>query len=286
MIKAYCPSHITCFFRPVESPNILSKGSLGAGIRLESGTILDIDEKAGNTRIFINGEETEANITRSILEKMIPDRGFEVNIEIELPLGQGFGMSASGAVAMVLCAADIVGVDRHTAFVNAHIADIEGGGGLGDVAALMKEAHQPVRVRAGMPPDGEVIDTKMTFDKLTLAVLGPKLKTSSVLSDKECLRSLIAAGDYAMSDFLNDVSKEHLFSLSNRFSSSTGVEQKEVSQAMDRLRSREINVAMCMLGNSIFSEASEEEVKEILGEDIWTLSVRSTDRRADIIQKG
>jgi len=286
MIKAYCPSHITCFFRPVESSNILSKGSLGAGIRLESGTAVEINERSGNTRIFINGEESEANITRSILENMIPGKGFEVNVEIELPLGQGFGMSASGAVATALCAANIMGADRHIAFVNAHIADIEGGGGLGDVAALMKEAHQPVRVKAGIPPEGEVIDTRITFDKLTLAVLGPKLKTSSVLSDRKFYESLVTVGDNSIFDYLNDVSKERLFFLSNQFSYSTGVEQKDISNAIEKLRSTGINAAMCMLGNSIFSEAPEEEIKEILGEDVWTLSARSTDRKADIIRKG
>ncbi|MDR0309329.1 MAG: pantothenate kinase, partial [Candidatus Methanoplasma sp.] len=99
MTSAFCPSHTTCFFRPVHSDNILKKGSRGVGIRLGAGTTVHMYERTGSTKITIGGKADDARITRHVLEHMAPDRSFETDVECGLPLGQGFGMSASGAVA-------------------------------------------------------------------------------------------------------------------------------------------------------------------------------------------
>jgi len=285
MIRAYCPAHITCFFRPSESSDILAKGSLGAGIRLGSGTFVTLEERIGDTRILLNGVPTDAKITQDVLKRMIPEKRVELNIETQLPFGQGFGMSASGAIAAALCAAEMSGANRYDAFKTAHVADIEGGGGLGDVAALMTEAHQPVRIKAGIPPSGSIIDTGLSFKRITVAVLGSNMRTSDILRDKGRYDALISAGESAVTDYLKNVSKERLYDISNRFSSSSGVEQKNTSDAIKRLKERGIRSAMCMLGNSIFSEASEDEIKEVLGEDVWTFSTGSTNESARVIRK-
>jgi Predicted archaeal kinase (sugar kinase superfamily) len=285
MIRAYCPAHITCFFKPMESSDILAKGSLGAGIRLESGTFVSLEERTGDTRISLNGVPTDAKITRNVLKRMILEKGVELNIETQLPLGQGFGMSASGAIAVALCAAEMFGASRYEAFTAAHIADIEGGGGLGDVAALMTEAHQPVRVKAGIPPKGSIIDTGLSFDRVTVAILGLNMKTSDVLRNENRYDAILSAGGSSVADYLKDATEERLFDISNAFSSVSGVEQNNVTDAIGRLREKGIRSAMCMLGNSIFSEASEDEIKEVLGEDIRTFSTRSTDEGARIIRK-
>jgi len=285
MIKAYCPAHITCFFRPAESSDILSKGSLGAGIRLESGTFVSMEERTGNTRISLNGVPVDTKITQLVLEKMIPEKGVELGIETQLPFGQGFGMSASGAIATALCAAEMSDSDRYDSFVAAHTADIEGGGGLGDVAALMTEAHQPVRIKAGIPPKGSIVDTKLSFDRVTVVVLGLNMKTSDILKDDSKYNAIISAGESTVADYMRDATKERLFDISNRFSMASGVERNNVSDAIGKLKEKGIRSAMCMLGNSIFSEASEDEIKEVLGEDIWTFSTRSTNESARIIRK-
>ena len=285
MIRAYCPAHITCFFKPTESADILTKGSLGAGIRLESGTFVSLEERTGDTRISFNGVPADAKITQKILKKMIPEREVELNIETQLPFGQGFGMSASGAIAAALCAAEISGANRYEAFTAAHIADIEGGGGLGDVAALMTESHQPVRAKAGIHPYGSIIDTGLSFDRITVAVLGHNMKTSDILRDEGRYNAIISAGGPTVTDYLKDVTKERLFDISNTFSSVSGVEQNNVADAIRRLKEKGIRSAMCMLGNSIFSEASENEITEVLGENIWTFSTRSTGGSARIIRK-
>ena len=285
MTSAFCPAHITCFFRPVITDSILKSGSRGVGIRLTAGTTVHIDEIRGNTKVFINGKADGAKITRHVLEHMAQDRCFEVDVESSLPLGQGFGMSAAGAVAAALCLAEITGKSRDEAFEAAHTAEVVCGGGLGDVAGLMHEGDVPRRVKEGLPPFGRVVGQNISFERMTLVVLGQKLSTAGVLGDNSKLKRICEAGDAAMDDFPDHATKELLFKISNRFSSEAGVRGPEVTEAMKILSENGIRSSMCMLGNSIFTDASYEEVRAVLGDDKIIFSASSTDKPASVIRK-
>jgi len=284
MISAYCPAHITCFFRPMHSLNVPEKGSRGVGVRLDAGSAVHIDEIQGSTKVTIDGKADEAMITKHVLEHMAPGRCFDVNVECGLPAGQGFGMSASGAIAAALCASEITGKSRAEAFEAAHAAEVACGGGLGDVAGLMHEADVPIRVEAGLPPFGHVTDRGITFERMTLVVLGQKLSTAGVLGDDLRVRKICAAGDAAMETFLGNATKESLFRISNRFSSDAEIRGPEVAETIRKLERSGIRSSMCMLGNSIFTDAAEEEVSSVInGGRIF--SVRSTPEPAHIIRK-
>jgi pantoate kinase len=283
MTTAFCPSHITCFFRPVSSDEILEKGSRGAGIRMKAGTTVHINEIIGKSKISIDREAGEARITKHLLERFAPGRSFEVDIECGLPPGQGFGMSASGAIAAALCLSEITGKNREEAFEAAHISEVICGGGLGDVAALMSEVHVPIRTKAGMPPFGKVIDSGIVFEKMTLVVLGKKLSTADILSDEVKYKRICDAGDIAMERFLSD-KREGIYGISRRFSFDSGVMGENVAEAIGRLEKNGAGASMCMLGNSIFTDLPEEEVRDVLGE-CETYSAASTSEPARIIRK-
>jgi pantoate kinase len=285
MTSAYCPSHVTCFFRPEDSDNILQKGSRGVGIRLKAGTTLYMDEIQGNTKIIINGKEDPASITKHVLEHMAPDRRFEVNVECGLPPGQGFGMSASGAIAAALCISEITGKSTAEAFEAAHIADAVCGGGLGDVAGLMHNGDVPVRIKAGMPPLGSVTDNGISFERLTVVILGQKMETAGVLGDPVKLEKICSAGDVAMGEYLSNASKDALFKISARFSLDTGIRSAKVSEAIRKLENNGIRSSMCMLGNSIFADAAEEDVVEVIGDSGKIFYSQSTNEPARIIRK-
>jgi pantoate kinase len=286
MISAFCPAHISCFFKPSDSEDIFRKGSAGAGIRLSSGTRTSIEEISGKTSVTIDGAPFDAGITKLVLDRLAPGKAFSVEIDNALPMGQGFGMSASGAVAAALCVAELLGIGRDEAFKAAHVADIMGGGGLGDVAGLLNETHQPTRTVAGLTPLRRMAYSGLSFSKLTVAVLGPKVSTADVLSDPVKYRLIQEKGGIALTDFLHSMTVEDLFYVSNRFSTSIGAECPAVSAAMRKLRSDGIRSAMCMLGNSLFIDAGENEVRRILGDDVYLKTVSSTAEPARVIRKG
>ena len=284
MTSAFCPAHITCFFRPAVSGSVLETGSRGVGVRLGAGTTVHAEEIRGSTKITIDGKAEDAKITRHVLEHMAPGRSFDVSVECGLPPGQGFGISASGAVAAALCMSEVTGKSRAEAFEAAHIAEVECGGGLGDVAGLMHEWDVPVRTKAGMPPFGQVTDGRIAFDSMTLVVLGRKLSTAGVLGDDVRVGKICAAGDEAIEAFIKNSTKESLFRISNEFSSKAELRGPEVADTIKILEKNGARVSMCMLGNSIFTDAPEEEVRDILGKGD-TFSVSSTCEPARIIRK-
>ena len=241
---------------------MMTSGSLGAGIRLNKGVTVTLEERSGNIiKTIMDGRVCNAEVSRRVIEMMAPGRGFDVTIENELPVSQGFGMSAAGAVAVGLCVSSITGSDEFSAYRAAHIAELEKGGGLGDVAGIMG-GRQPVRVKAGIPPFGRVIDTGIAM-RISVAVLGPSMVTGNVLSDRNIMKRIQQAGERCLKEYVNDASESSLYRISSSFSEAIGLETDAVRNALSLLR-KDHKASMCMLGNSIFTDAGKGEVQEML----------------------
>lgn len=267
MISAFCPGHITCFFQPITSLDPLSAGSRGAGIRLSLGTTVKVAPCPGNDIVTkVNDGTASDSIIRGAVRAIDPTGGYEINVRHDLPVGQGFGMSAADAVAVSLCICRITGKNKSEGYRAAHVADLLGGGGRGDVAGIMGKCQQPVRTVAGIPPFGRVEDFHVNVGKLTLAVLGPSLNTRDVLSDREKYIGIRDAGSEAMDSFLREPSLERLFEISNKFSEKARIRSPEIDLAIRELEDRGFMASMCMLGNSIFTNAPMTEARSALGE--------------------
>ncbi len=258
MTSVFCPGHITCFFEPYRSNAIMETGSRGVGIRLSKGTTVTLEERSDDElRMTMDGKECRCDITRAAI-LMTSSRGYDVTIENDLPVGQGFGMSASGAIAAAYCACVFEGKPLSTAFLNAHIAEVVGGGGLGDVSALMCQSHVPIRVEPGLPPEGELKDSGLRFERLSMAVLGGPLDTGSTLGDKATAKRIGEAGSRRVKEFVADPSMDSLFELSRSFSKDVGLE----TPAMKKLLAEIPNAGMCMLGHSIFSDCPRDVLED------------------------
>jgi len=283
MTKAFCPGHITCFFSPVLTDNVLTSGSLGAGIRLDKGAAVTLEERSDpRIEITMDGEACVASVSRRVMEIMAPGRGFDVTVENELPVSQGFGMSAAGAVAVGLCVSAVTGADEFDAYRAAHNAELEKGGGMGDVAGIMG-GGQPVRVKAGIPPFGRAVDTGIGL-KMSVAVLGPPLRTDSVLGDGSTMTRIQQIGERFVREYLNDPSEDSLYRISSSFSELIGLETAGVRKALSLLR-KDHKASMCMLGNSIFTDAGKDELRETLESDAEVIECASSAEGPKIIHK-
>jgi len=284
MTEAFCPGHVSCIFQPSRSSDMASTGSRGVGIRLSLGARAEVLPKEGETTITIDGVPSEAPVTRQVAEILAPGKGFSIDIRDDLPVSQGFGMSAAGAVAAALCIADLEGRSRDEAVMAAHMADIKGGGGMGDVAAIAGDVPVPVRITPGMPPRGLVKDAGISLGRTSFVVLGPKMTTGSVLSDPKRFASICEAAESTMRMFLDQPSTDSLYRFSNEFSQLAGVEGPEVSDALDSLRSRGYRAGMCMLGNSVFTDAPLLEARRILGPKVKGFSCLPCGKPARLIR--
>lgn len=244
MIRARCPGHITCFF------SLSDRGSVGTGIRISAYANVEITLRDGSeVNVVMDGTASEAPITKRVLETLMPGIGADVTITNDLPVSQGFGMSAAGAIAAGLCACKVSGRSTNEAYAAAHEAEIALGGGRGDVAAIMSNYEVPVRVTPGIRPQGKIIDSRVEVPRIAVAVLGPPLHTGSILSNAKTRRNISIAGFGMHEEFLEKPSASNLVSLSRRFSGESGLETPEVTKFLKNDK----NAAMCMLGNSVFT---------------------------------
>ena len=281
MTTAFSPGHITCFFQPVSSHDPLSAGSRGAGIRLNMGSTVTVRPTRSEPTTRINGEPAEGRIVRRVVRMLDQVNEYDINVRHDLPTGQGFGMSAADAVAAALCVCRYTGKDVVEGYRAAHTVDILEGGGRGDVSGIMSGFKQPLRTVAGLPPFGRVNDTFVPVEKLTLFTVGPPLETKSVLSDPIITSKIRSIGASATQEYLDDISFDSLFEISNWFSEESKLRSPEIDEAIRALENAGYKAAMCMLGNSLFTTASTKTVKELVG-DVWTVSCKATSEEARI----
>ena len=285
MIAAFCPGHITCFFHPVRSYDPMQAGSRGVGIKLSKGAKVSLEERNDDRIITImDGTECDCGITKAAIREIDRTRGYNVIIENDLPVGQGFGMSAAGSLAAALCACEAVGKGIEEAFGAAHRSEIAGGGGYGDVSGIRGHSHVPIRSIAGLPPFGKVINSGLRMKNVTVAVLGTPLNTGDTLSNKETVAKIQEYGSRMVTDFIERPSIELLFDYSKEFSKAIGLETQEMKKALSELR-KEGNAGMCMLGHSIFTDLSVKKTKEILGDDILITECHSVGSLPRIVRK-
>lgn len=286
--SAFCPGHVSCVFQPLNSLDALSTGSRGIGIRLNKGAHATVTERDDDVvNIYLDGVQSIAHITRMAAQELAPGRGFDIRIDNDLPVSQGFGMSAAGAISSALCIADIVGQPRTRAFMAAHVAEVRGGGGLGDVAAIVAGRDVPVRTVPGFPPYGKVESAGLRVPTLTLAVIGTDMKTESVLGDPRMMKMIRSAGDEAMEAFLQDPTMDRLYEVSNSFSSEAGLESPAIRRAIERLAAKGFRAGMCMLGNSIFTDAPEDAVHKALGwGNVRTFRCASSSKEILVTRRG
>src|SRR5512137_136604 len=99
--KAFSPGHITGFFEICRADDQLSTGSRGAGLCLSLGATTDVSIASSDRRsisVSINGRESGTAVTKDAMRRLIGNRQLHatVSTRLELPVSQGFGMSAAG----------------------------------------------------------------------------------------------------------------------------------------------------------------------------------------------
>lgn len=255
--SAFCPGHVTAFFEPVENADPFRKGSRGAGLSLTLGVRTRVKARLGrkqNVRIYLNRQEVPAQTTRSAVERAIGGAAFEIIVQsdVQLPVSQGFGMSAAGALSAVLAVNDALdlGLPHTRCVAIAHAADVESRTGLGDVVPASLGAMD-VRTEPGAPPHGVVRRVHADAEVL-LAVMGAPIPTRAVLSDAARLRPIAEIGRRCVSEFQKNPTMPDLFRLGREFATATGLAQGKVKDAMQAATPYG-QCTMAMLGNSVFA---------------------------------
>jgi pantoate kinase len=255
-MRGYCPGHVTGFFA-IEDGAVLpeKRGSRGAGFCIELGAVSNVTIEQGNdVKIFFNGKEENAPVTRRALEILVPaKRAITARIEHQAPMGQGFGMSAAGTFATCLATAVEMGIQdpKYAALRATHIAEVENKTGLGDAVAQSIGGFVQ-RLEPGIPPFGELEVLKFSQKEVVFCILGQPISTSSILSDQEMRARIRESGNICLRDFENIPGFDEFVDISWMFARDSGLATEKMTKVLGNLNGIGKG-SMVMLGNTIFA---------------------------------
>ncbi len=172
-----------------------------------------------------------------------------IRVRHELPVGQGFGMSAAGTLAASLATASLLGQPRQRAIEAAHLAELEGRGGLGGVAAILGGGLE-LRSRPGIPPWGRIRHLPLRAT-VWVGVVGPRIDTPDVLSNVRSLARILRAAR-PLDSLLAHPSLDAFGRESERFTDAAGLASPRLRRLLRALRGRDTWAAQAMFGTSFF----------------------------------
>jgi pantoate kinase len=271
---AFSPGHVTGLFEiHDEAPDVERRGSRGAGFSLARGAVSLVEiEPAESMEIVVrlDGTQQEAPVSReavvTLLRQAVRDAKIPLNKDapqgqrarvrvsvdttLQLPVSQGFGMSAAGALSASLALAKCLRMGRSEALRAAHGADVLLRGGLGDVIGASVGGFE-IRTAPGLPPYGST-RAFVGHGECVLCVVGGRLETKAVLSDPARRKAVNEAGGRALATLLKSPTLETFLEQSQAFARESGLMTEALERAM-RAASPHGRASMSMLGNSLFA---------------------------------
>jgi pantoate kinase len=252
---AFAPGHVTGFFVPdVTARDPRARGSIGAGLVLELGVTASAEwyPRESSRTVVAADIPGRLPISQEVARRLVPPHSGRVTVRLahQMPVGQGFGMSAAGALATALAVAGLFQIPRRRAVEVAHLAELFGGGGLGGVAAISGGGLE-FRVRAGLPPEGRI--THRPFSSpILVGVVGGPMPSPRVLRDPRILRRISdAARHFPPKD--RPLSATGFLSTSERFTDRVGLTSPPLARTLRTIRSEGGWAAQAMFGRSFFA---------------------------------
>ena len=260
-VTAFCPGHISGFFKPVLTGDIITSGSTGGGVVINSGVTVTVKRTdSSSVRVFREEQIQEPPVLISTDSPVIMQllKNLEVTAAVDtrcnLPLSAGYGLSAASLLASAHAINTLFSLnlsDKECA-AHAHGVEVKFRTGLGDVSAC-QGGGWVFRKTAGIGADIIRHQDKRTIYALTL---GP-LKTVSVLSSQDRMDQICSSFPEGEPRDLDD-----LFRFSRKFAEAAGLITDEIRKVLIACDTNDIPVSMTMLGSGVF--ALGDKAKEIL----------------------
>ncbi|MCK9152497.1 pantoate kinase [Methanobacterium alcaliphilum] len=263
----FTPSHITGFFQIMDNPNPLKKGSRGVGVVIDKGVITTIKPSKIDHKIDIkiNGQNDSFNdsITRKTIEllknKFSFEEGFKIDHNIEVPIGCGFGTSASCAMGTIMGLVHMLNIPfsyNQVASV-AHQAEVELGTGLGDLIAETTGGIV-IRLKEGSPEYGK-LDKIVSEPFYVIAKTLGDIDTSSIIQNPQHQQMINKTGEGMLKQILEEPTPQKFMKLSYKFAKNTSLMRADVKEMVDILNKETLGASMAMLGNTAFALSKTPE---------------------------
>ena len=257
-VTAFCPGHISGYFKRVHGTTIAKTGSIGAGIVISRGVTATV-QKADDTSILVNhitssGKKETVARESPLLSSVISELGITASVvtECTLPIGAGFGLSAAALLATLtaLNRLNDLQMTEHQISQIAHNAEVTHRTGLGDVAAC-QNGGWVVRRSPGVDA---VIERRFDQEIPIFAVSFGPIHTPTVLGSQEQMDRVSEAFPLQSPKTLPE-----FFQISRQFAYDSGLITQNVEIVLKHCAEQGIQASMTMLGNGVFACGDEAE---------------------------
>ena len=258
--KAFAPGNISGLFKIIAHDDPSKMHSLGWGFTVSDGVHVEI--------MLADDDDTEVTFNRNPIDFPtvssalwdLTDNPLSVEIESNLPLSSGFGLSGAATFAALIAANHLLqlGRSRHDLAMIAHIAEVRNLTGLGDVCSQYNGGCL-VKTKVGHPLAATVLNMPPT--PIHWRYFG-KIRTSEILADHERHELINHSAKEALVSIQNAIDSDteitfiRLISLALGFAQSSGLLMDDrVKEAIAKAEAKGGAATMIMLGNAVFSTA-------------------------------
>ena len=256
-VSVFVPGHITGFFTIEKHEIKLKNGSCGAGFLLSKGVRTTISK---SDELIIDVNQGDSTVIDEVLSILEIDTDFKIAQDIQLPIGAGFGTSAASALSLTLALNEFLNLGYSDELCGqiAHMAEVNLGGGLGDVIAQTGNGLV-LRTQPGAPGIGEIKSFEHEVFIAWKSFGG--IETSDIISNSHYQNVISASGSKYVEMFEKEPTIDNFLTFSSNFSHEIDLMSDEVKNLIDYFKSSSdiLGTSMAMLGNTVFAFAYNED---------------------------
>lgn len=256
---AFCPAHITGFFRADIAETPEETGSVGAGFSIKMGVKTTARISEHNT-IDVKGvqwSDMTRYATELFYDKIGERRGVSIRHELAIPTGYGLG--SSGAIALstlyALNQAFNTKMDNMVLGQMAHRAELHHKTGLGDVLAAFYGGFE-VRTRGGAPGYGKIKNLDVGNPAILIVCLAPS-------STGAFLQRNIQSDNNMIETMLNGGGLKLFQDMSMSFAKKNGVITDGIRKIVKQISQAGSACGVAMVGETVFCMTPKEEEEKI-----------------------
>lgn len=256
-VSVFVPGHITGFFTIEKHEIKLKNGSCGAGFLLTKGVRTTISK---SDKLIYDVNQGDSTVIDEVLSILEIDTDFKITQDIQLPIGAGFGTSAASALSLTLALNEFLNLGYSDELCGqiAHMAEVNLGGGLGDVIAQTGNGLV-LRTQPGAPGIGEIKSFEHEVFIAWKSFGG--IETSDIISNSHYQNVISASGSKYVEMFEKEPTIDNFLTFSSEFSHEIDLMSDDVKNLIDYFKSSSdiLGTSMAMLGNTVFAFAYNED---------------------------
>lgn len=261
--KAFAPGNVSGVFKIIPDDDPTKMHSLGMGFTVTDGVTVTVSVSDA-TSVEFNGTPIEFATVRSVVAKL-GSVALRVEIETDLPLSGGFGLSGASSLATAYAGDELLGLglSENALGMIAHVSEVENLTGLGDVAGqfnggcLVKLVRGDPLAAVTLPVPEQEVYYRYFSPINTRDVIGhPEQRERINAAADTALRKLTDLKDRNESEFAEYISIAKEFSIQSRLLS-----DDDVKSAIRECEQAGGSASMIMLGNAVFSNVPFRSAK-------------------------